>query len=286
MGNILFNDKCEVIIDSLGAELKSLFDKENKIEYIWQADKAYWAKSSPTLFPYIGNVKNDKYSLDGVEYQMTKHGFVRDKEFELVEKKNEFLSFLYKSNEKTLKMFPFNFELFINYYLKEKELIIEYIIKNLSDREMYYNIGGHTAYNFDIDKGNKYIVFEKTENEKSYTFNLESGLTTNNKIEVLNNQKELLITYDLFKYDTLFFEKLESNFLILDSRDENKRIKITFADFPYLAIWTPNAPFICIEPWYGMTDFEDSIDAIENKKGIFIIDGKNEKKLKTKIEIL
>ena len=36
-----------------------------------------------------------------------------------------------------------------------------------------------------FDKGNKYIVFEKTENEKSYTFNLENGLTTNNKIEIL-----------------------------------------------------------------------------------------------------
>ncbi len=286
MKNILFNDKCEVVIDSSGAELKSLFDKENGIEYIWQADKVYWAKSSPTLFPYIGNVKNGKYTLDGVEYQMTKHGFVRNAEFELVNRDEKYLSFLYKSNEKTLKMYPFEFELYINYYLLEKELIIEYIVKNLSDRKMYYNIGGHTAYNFEIDKGNKYIIFEKTENEKSYTFNLENGLTTNKKIEVLNNQKELLITYNLFKYDTLLFENLKSNYLILQSRDENKRIKITFNDFPYLAIWTPKAPFICIEPWCGMTDFEDATDIIENKKGIFTIDGKNEKTLKTKIEIL
>ena len=205
MKSVLQNDECIVIIDSCGAELKSLFEKEKNFEYIWQADKTYWGKSSPTLFPYIGNVKDNKYILDGIEYPMTKHGFVRTVEFELVKKNENHLSFLYTSNNETLKMYPYEFELFINYYLNGKELVIEYIIKNNNNKKMYFNIGGHTAYNFQINDGDKFIVFEKNENKKSYTFNLETGLTTEKQIEILNNQRELLVTYDLFKYDTLLF---------------------------------------------------------------------------------
>ena len=32
-------------------------------------------------------------------------------------------------------------------------------------------------------------------------------------------------------------------------------LTMDFTGFPYLAIWSkPNAPFICIEPWYSIAD--------------------------------
>ncbi|MCI8286718.1 MAG: aldose 1-epimerase family protein, partial [Lachnospiraceae bacterium] len=36
-----------------GAELLSYQTAAGK-EYLWQKDPAYWAKTSPVLFPYIG----------------------------------------------------------------------------------------------------------------------------------------------------------------------------------------------------------------------------------------
>jgi galactose mutarotase-like enzyme len=39
-----------------------------------------------------------------------------------------------------------------------------------------------------------------------------------------------------------------------------------------LGIWAkPNAPFVCIEPWCGIADFETSNGAIEDKEGIQIL---------------
>lgn len=280
------NEKVVATIDSKGAELKSLKKREDAYEYIWQGNPAYWKRSSPTLFPYIGAVKNDGYTLNGEFYPMSRHGFVRDVMFEMVEISKDHVKFLYISNEKTLEMYPYDFKLWIVYTIREYEIIMQYKIENLTKKEMYFNIGGHTAYNFKIEEGEKYLVFEKHETRESSTFNLETGLTCEETIEVLDNQKELLITYDLFKHDTLLFEGLKSKYVILDDRKSNRKIKIDFSDFPYLAIWTPNAPFICIEPWYGITDYELSENAIERKKGIYKLEAHASIKLNTSIEIL
>ncbi|MGM0379567.1 MAG: aldose 1-epimerase family protein, partial [Bacillota bacterium] len=161
MEYIIENNNLKVVVDEKGAELTSLFDKINNKEIIWQKNKEYWNRSSPTLFPFIGAIKDKGYIFNGKKYEMTRHGFVRDVKFKLIDKSKDFLSFLYKSNEKTQKMFPFRFELYINYKLNKNNLEIEYILKNKSKNKMYYNLGGHTAYNFKISDGEKYIEFEK-----------------------------------------------------------------------------------------------------------------------------
>ena len=77
------NDKLLVKISEEGAELQSL--KYKDLEYLWQADAAYWAKHSPVLFPVVGELKNRKYIYEGKEYKMPRHGFARDKVFEAVQ---------------------------------------------------------------------------------------------------------------------------------------------------------------------------------------------------------
>jgi galactose mutarotase-like enzyme len=286
MISILENKNYLVAIDSKGAELKSFTRKSDNYEVIWQGDEAYWKRSSPTLFPFIGSVKNNHYFLDNKEYPMTRHGFLRDVDFERIAKRENFLSFVYESNEKTKEMFPFDFELRINYLLVEQELTMEYVLKNRCDETMYYNLGGHTAYNFDISSGDCSVVFEKEENKKSGTFDLETGLRLDQNIDLLNNERVLKMSYDLFKYDTLLLQDLASEYLILDQGEEKPKIKITFGDFPYLALWTPKAPFLCVEPWNGVTDDLKHTGHIEEKRGIQKLEGYGKKVLETKIEII
>lgn len=286
MISTLENRNYLVRVNSKGASLKSFIRKEDMYEAIWQGDKAYWNRSSPTLFPFIGAVKNDHYYLKGKAYPMTRHGFVRDVAFELIKKGENFLSYQFTSNEKTKEMFPFDFELNINYLLVDNEITMEYVLKNLTEETMYYNLGGHTAYNFDINQGNPSVIFEKKENKESGTFDLETGLRLEKDIKVLNNQKVLKMTYDLFKYDTLLFKNLESNHLVLDEGKEKPKIKISFGDFPYLALWTPRAPFLCVEPWCGVTDDLKHNGHIEEKRGIQKLEANGKKILKTKIEII
>lgn len=286
MISILENKGYSIEVDSKGAELKSFIKKDENQEIIWQGDEAYWKRSSPTLFPFIGAVKNNHYYLDGKEYPMTRHGFVRDVTFELIEKRENFLSYKYSSNEETKKMFPFNFDLFINYLLVNNQLTMEYVLKNLSPKKMYYNLGGHTAYNFDIGQGNCSLIFEKKENKESGTFDLATGLRLDKEIQLLEDQKVLKMDYDLFAYDTLLLEYLASNYLILDQGEALPKIKINFGDFPYLALWTPKAPFLCVEPWCGVTDDLDDTGHIETKRGIQILNPYGKKIRKTIIEII
>ena len=57
-------------IDSHGAELKSLVKKETGTEYMWCADPKYWGRTSPVLFPFVGNVSGKQYRTKGKTYDM------------------------------------------------------------------------------------------------------------------------------------------------------------------------------------------------------------------------
>ena len=104
------NEYLQIKIDSLGAELKSLKNLQNNIEYLWQSDAKYWNRSSPILFPIVGKLLDDEYIYKDKTYNMSQHGFARDKEFILIKQKENYLKFLLKSDPSSLKIYPFYFE--------------------------------------------------------------------------------------------------------------------------------------------------------------------------------
>ena len=52
------NEKITIQVDSLGAELKSLKSVAQGKEYMWDADPAYWQRTSPVLCPFVGGLKD------------------------------------------------------------------------------------------------------------------------------------------------------------------------------------------------------------------------------------
>lgn len=80
----LKNDILSIAVDNHGAELTSI--NKNGVEYLWQADPAFWKRHSPVLFPIVGSVWEGKYIVDGKQYSLGQHGFARDMDFELIEK--------------------------------------------------------------------------------------------------------------------------------------------------------------------------------------------------------
>ena len=81
--------------------------------------------------------------------------------------------------------------------------------------------------------------------------------------------KVLRLNHDLFIEDALVFKKLFSEEVKLTNTANNHFVKVNFKGFPYLGIWTKpvKAPFLCIEPWYGLADSTQKTD-FSNKKGI------------------
>ena len=76
--HIIENDYLKVTIEDKGAELVSVYDKENNEERIWCSNPDVWNRHAPILFPFVGKVNNGVYRYNGKEYEMkTQHGFAR-----------------------------------------------------------------------------------------------------------------------------------------------------------------------------------------------------------------
>ena len=269
------NEHIKAKIKSFGAELNSLQKIDDSLEYIWQGDKEFWARHSPILFPIVGRLKNDSYFYKNQKYNMSQHGFARDKEFEIVEKKDDFIEFKLSSDEKTLKIYPFSFELYLSYKLERNSLIVSYKVINKSDEKMLFSIGAHPAFNWSLEKDLKkedYFLEFEINNSKRYFLN-ELGLVFDS-IDLKFEDKKLFLNEELFKNDALVFNDLNiKNLTFKNIRNENF-IKLNFENFAYLGIWSKpsGAPFLCIEPWFGVADENSSNQNLEEKKGMITLD--------------
>jgi galactose mutarotase-like enzyme len=283
LNTIIKKSGLTAVINLKGAELISLKDKENK-EFIWEGNPAFWAKHSPILFPIVGTLKNNSYRYNNLEYHLSRHGFARDMEFELIEKKRDSATFSLQSSIETLKKYPFEFELQINYTIRENSLSIQYNVINKSQTRIPFSIGAHPAFALAGNFEDYSIAFEQEETLEYFL--LENDLISKkaNKIDLKKNQ--LPLTYQLFENDALVFKTLESNSLILN-KNLKPLFKFHFKDFPNLGIWTKkDAPFLCIEPWFGYSDTEDSSGNLFEKEGIQILAENKTFKSEFSIEIL
>ncbi len=258
------NHFLDATFDTLGAELISL--KSNRKEYIWEGNPEFWNRQSPVLFPIVGSLKDDFYFFGGKEYSLPRHGFAREKLFQIVEHTENKIIFSLKDDAESFKTYPFHFELQIEYCLIENRLEVRYQVKNNSKDNIYFSIGGHPG-------------FALSGNFEDYSFNFECqddlkfSLLENNLVmdetKILQTaQNKLALNYQLFEKDALVFKnhKIESITIQEFGKDF---LKVSFKGFPDLGIWTKiNAPFICIEPWFGHADRVNTNQELKDKEGI------------------
>lgn len=274
----LKNTSAIAVIDTLGAELKS-FKDGFATEYIWQADAKYWGKSSPILFPSVGNVRNNKCLFNKKEYIMTKHGFARDMEFKICYQSDEKVIFSLMSNEKTKQMYPYEFNLQVSYELDGCTLHMRYDVFNMGTDDMPYCIGGHPGFNIPVTKEDKFenynIIFEKKENIVSPIYDLENlNWSSKNTVKLIENDNKIKLSYELFKNDAILFENTKSKKVEIVSILTGRGIRVNYEGFNMIAFWTPyglNAPFLCVEPWCGTAIFDDEDDNFEKKRGTQIL---------------
>ncbi|MBL0737443.1 aldose 1-epimerase family protein [Flavobacterium sp. GN10] len=283
MTTTISNSILKASIKHAGAELFSIKDNQNN-EYIWEGNPDFWGKHSPVLFPIVGTLKNNTYTIHGKEYHLPRHGFARDMDFELIEKTENKAVFSLKSSEETLRKYPFEFELQLIYTINESSLELEYKVINNGSEKMPFSIGAHPAIALPDQFENYAFLFEKEENLKYYL--LENDLISS-KTKTLETKNNLVpLNYELFKNDALIFKTLESKSLTI-LNNTKPYLKVTYNDFPSLGIWTKeNAPFICIEPWLGYSDTDENSGDLYKKEGILILDENKDFSTKFSITIL
>lgn len=265
----LSNEDISVSIKAEGAELTSL--KKLDFEYLWQADPQYWKRHAPVLFPIVGRLKDDTYTLGETNYSMGQHGFARDVTFELSNQTDTEATFTLSSSEGTKTQYPFDFMLTVKYSIEANELRISYRVENTGATEMPFSIGGHPAFKCplmpDKQRQDYRLLFEKQETLETYR--LKKGLFSG-QTKAISNKGAIEITDDLFDKDALVFKNLSSTYVTLADVDNREWVKFDFSGFPYLGIWSKNdqSPFICIEPWHGLADHADHNGQLAEKEGI------------------
>lgn len=245
-----------------GAELTSI--QYNGKEMLFDG-KTFWNRQSPILFPIVGQIKDSKTEIEGQIYEMSQHGFARDMEFEQIEKSHYVLTY----NEETLKKYPYKFELHVIYKIIEDTLQVEYQVKNIDNKKIYFGLGGHPALRCEYITGKYEIEFEEKENKIEF-LKLKNGLIdTEEASNILENNK-IHLTANIFDNDAIIMKNIKSNKVILQNKETNQRIlEFDFTDFPYLALWSKEgAPFVCIEPWQNTADKIDSNKIFKDKENI------------------
>ena len=271
-------------ISSKGAELKSLSNSQTKTEYIWDGNPEFWGKHSPILFPIVGTLKHNTYFYNSKSYELPRHGFARDMNFELIYKSDCEAIFSLKSTDETLKKYPFNFELQLIYTLSESNLTVCYKVFNKNQFEMPFSIGGHPAFALEKDFDNYSLQFENDDEIECYL--LENDLLSEKTLKIDLKENILPLSYSLFENDALVFKQLNSKKISLLENDK-PILDFSFNDFPNFGIWTKqNAAFICLEPWVGYADTIVSDGNILKKEGIVLLQPKNNNTFTFRITIL
>ncbi len=286
------NDFIKVDVDSTGAELKSIkcIDDEMDLEYLWQLDPAIWERQAPLLFPVIGRLKDGEYVFENNTYEMQIHGFARFAEFEVKSSAQDEIVLKTRSNNETLKEYPFEFELEIGYKLDGYAIIKSHTATNKSDKTMYYEIGGHEGYNIALMSGERmedyFISFPGMKSIETYTSDDDVMMNREKKEVELENGK-LYLSPEVFKNDALIIDEFEQRRVILENDKNDRTVEVEFDDFKYLGLWTKymRGNYICIEPWSSLPDCNYLGKELENKKDIRRLPPGNSETLKYKIII-
>lgn len=261
----LKNEFLTATFNEVGAELKSLVFGGR--EYIWEGRSEVWAGSCPLLFPICGGLKDDKYTFNGKEYTLKKHGYARFTTFEIENKTDNSVVFLHKSDIDTKKSFPFDYELRVIYTLTDKTVKIDYSVKNLTDGTMYFSIGSHEGYYTPEGIEDYDVIFPQSETLGAYA--LYGNLLSNQQLPILKDSNILPLYDKYFTVDALVFRDLKSKSATLRNRKTGKAVRVDFPDADYFLLWhKPNSPFMCLEPWSGIPDIVGSSYDITEKEGI------------------
>ena len=268
------NGNVTVQIEEHGAEMASI--KCNGREYLWGAYPEYWKRHSPVLFPIVGSVWNGEFCTKGNTYKMGQHGLARDLDFQPLSLSATEAWFELSSTDETLKRYPYPFVLRIGYVLHDKSIDVCWEVENPSDDDIFFQIGAHPAFywpmlqNNVIEGGVACMEAELAKSSQRGFFLLSPNHETLkctvitqggcvdksvNKSVTLQNGY-LPLNTETFNDDALILENGQVNRVTLCDDEKKPYLTVRFSA-PLVGLWSPphkNAPFVCIEPWYGRTD--------------------------------
>lgn len=253
----LNNQNLEVMINLLGAEVRSVKNALSGHEYMWDANPAIWSGVSPVLFPVVGKTSNGELKFAGKSYPQGNHGFARSSLFKVIEQSVTKVTLQIITTELGADVYPFNLAFSVSYSLDDAKLITEYTVKNLDSQIAYFSVGAHPAFKCPFDDQHSiddYVIeFSNHEvNLKWHEITPQAFFT--GKTKSLSFQ-QLELDANTFANDALIYENYSSSHITLREKNSLRQISVSLDGFPWLGLWSKvDADYICIEPWCGHSD--------------------------------
>lgn len=193
---------------------------------------------------------------------MGQHGFARDMDFTLVSGSDAEVRYRLESTHETLAKYPWPFVLEIAYRLHDNKLDVVWEVENPGEEDMYFQIGAHPAFlysDYDPQTSERgFLSFDESEGLQCIRIKEKGCVDAETKYPLEVPADGLLpVTRETFDaIDTIMLQDSQIRKVTLHRTDASPWLSLSF-DAPVVGIWSPpakNAPFICLEPWYGRCD--------------------------------
>ncbi len=256
----LQNELLTVRISPLGAELQSIrLRREADREIIWHGDPAFWGGRSPILFPAVGRAWDDTVRIDGVPHTLPKHGFMRAKVFAVENATATSATFVYADEGLDREAFPWPYRLAVVFTLAEARLNVQISATNLGATTMYFQVGGHPGFLLpDFAEGAEvdgYVALSGS--PKSVVRAGRGGCAEPGEFAFPTTAEGLVpLCVDTFANEALIFENHQVDAVTVLDTSKRPIAKVR-SSAPVWLLWSPqgvHAPFVCVEPWYGLCD--------------------------------
>lgn len=205
----------------------------------------------PILFPICGYLKDEKYTIDGREYNMKQHGIARLHEWDVVKTSADdsaSITLKFTSSSETREIYPFDFELIFTYILKNGMLTIEQQYVNKSEKNMMFYSGFHPYFYIE----NKCDALISVDSDVCYDAIDKKQIVFDGEIDFKKTEVNLI------------FEPKSNECFILDKKRGMKIILEWDEAFKYVVVWAlHDKEFICVEPWMAKPDSMNTKEDVE-----------------------
>lgn len=269
----LENHALRVLFSTCGGHIEEIFHKTTGRHHAWRYSDTVWPRRTSVCFPICGVLPDHRYRYEGADYGMQPHGFVREQLFSVERQSAASVTLLLTDSPATRGSFPFRFELRLRYTLEEACLSVEYEVFNPSENApLLFSIGSHYAYAMPV---------AQTEQPEDYRLRLRGDFDAV-RIQVADGLQAGPGECIKIGPDLPIPHLIDSRSIIL-SCDPSRESRVTllnavtqsgtqvdFIGFEHCVLWAPyaGAPFVCIEPWAGMTGQRGDDPVLAQKAGI------------------
>ena len=264
------NAELTLSVSQKGAEIQSVILNKSGKEYWWQGDSKWWGGRAPILFPICGGMWDGTCTYKDQTLKIEKHGFVRKAEWTLAAQSENSVTYSYEPTAEELVSYPFPCRVEVTYALEGMQLRMTMRVINLGTEEMYFQMGGHPAFNLpDFSEDKDVVAYVRLEGTPESVLRASTqGCTEHERFSFPQTEEGLVpVCVATFNNEALIFDKhqLKAATLLNLNKQPIARVECSA---PVWLFWQPQGvptPFLCIEPWYGLCDEQGFNGSIQER---------------------